>query len=88
LAKIVASIKVFPSDVTVDLGKLRDDVKRKLPPDAAVQMFEEEPIAFGLVALIAHITMPEKDGKMEEVERALKSIKNVSEIEVIMLRRI
>jgi len=48
----------------------------------------EEPIAFGLSALIAHIVLPEdRSGVLDEVESYLLKIKEVSQIETIMVRR-
>jgi len=89
LAKVLASIKVFPSDISVDLNGLRAQIEKALPEGASVHRFHEEPIAFGLVALIAQILLPEEiGGKMEEVEETLKSLKDVGEIQTIQVTRI
>lgn len=88
MTEIIASIKVFPSEVTTDLGKLREQIEKDLPDNASVFRFEEEPVAFGLVTLIAHIKMPDEEGKMEEVEKCLSSINDVSEIQPISVSRI
>jgi len=89
LAKVLASIKVFPADVSVSLEGLKSEIKSHLPAETSVYKFEEEPVAFGLVALIAHILLPEeKSGAMDEIEQALKSMKNISEIQVLMVRRV
>ena len=89
MANMMATIKVFPSDTTVDLQALKEQIKKGLPQETTVYKFEEEPIAFGLVAVIAHVIVPEeKTEKMGEVEGAIKSIKNVSDIQVTMMRRL
>jgi len=89
LARMMATIKVFPSDTTVSLESLRDQIKKGLPKETTLYKFDEEPIAFGLVALIAHIIVPEeKSEKMGEVEQAIKSIKDVSDLQVTMMRRL
>jgi len=83
MAKVLASIKIFPSDANIDLGGLKAKIQASLPAGSTVQRFEEEPIAFGLVALIAHILLPEDvEGKMDEVEEAIRSVELVSEIQV------
>jgi len=88
MAKVVVSVKIFPSDITVDLGLLKQKIERSLPEYASVYRFVEEPIAFGLVALIAHIVVPEeKPGGLDEVEKRLRGIDEISEIETIMVRR-
>jgi len=89
MARVIVSMKIFPSDVTVDLGLLKQKIERSLPEFASVHRFAEEPIAFGLVALIAHIVIPEdKPGGLDEVEKFLRGIDEISEIETIMVRRV
>mgnify|MGYP001104886656 CR=1 FL=1 len=87
MAKVVAQIKIFPTETTVDLGELRKKIENALPPQTSVARFDEEPIAFGLVALIARVVMPEEEGRMEKVEEALKSVENVGEIQVVNVWR-
>jgi len=89
LANIVISFKIFPSDATVDLNLLKEKIKKELPKFASVRGFAEEPIAFGLSALIAHIVLPEdRSGVLDEVENYLLKIKEVSQIETIMVHRV
>jgi elongation factor 1-beta len=87
LAKVVAQIKIFPTETTVDLAELRKKVEKALPLGATVARFDEEPIAFGLVALVVRVAMPEAEGQMDKVEDALKSVENVSEIQVVNVWR-
>lgn len=85
----MVSLKIFPSDIIADMTGLKDNVKRSLEGKATIYKFDEEPVAFGLVALIAHILMPEESsGIMDEIERSLKSINGISEVEVLVSRRI
>jgi elongation factor 1-beta len=87
LAKVIAQIKIFPTETTVDLVELRKKVEKALPAGTAVARFDEEPIAFGLVALVARVAMPEAEGQMDKVEEALKSVENVGEIQVVNVWR-
>ena len=69
----MVSMKIFPSDIVQDMKSFQEAVRKSLEGKASVYKFEEEPVAFGLVALIAHIVMPEDvEGRMEEVEQRLK----------------
>ncbi len=89
MAKVLVSIKIFPSDVTTDLNQLKKKIEKELPKYASVYKFAEEPIAFGLIALIAHIIIPEeKPGGLDEVETQLQKIDEISQIETLMVRRI
>lgn len=89
MAKVMVSLKIFPSDIVADMNALKDTIQKSLEGKATIYRFDEEPVAFGLVALVAHILMPEEaSGVMDEVERRLKSIAGVSEVEVLVSRRI
>jgi len=88
MAKILASIKIFPSDANIDLTALKSKIQSSLPAGSTVQKFEEEPVAFGLVALIAHVVLPEDaGGTMDQVEDAIRGVDLVSEIQVLRVGR-
>jgi len=89
MAEVIVSMKIFPSDITTDLDQLKKKIEKELPKYASVYRFDEEPIAFGLTALIAHIIIPEeKQGGLDEVEKQLQKIDGISQMETLMVRRI
>ena len=89
MAKVLASIKIFPTEANIDLNPLKAKVEASLPSGSTVQRFDEEPVAFGLVALIAHVVLPEDAaGHMDQVEEAIRSIDTVSEIQVLRMGRL
>lgn len=89
MGKVIVSFKIFPSDATVELDGLQDKVKEKLPEYASVYRFTQEPIAYGLNVLIAHIIIPEeKPGGLDKVEKRLQEIPEISQIQSLMVRRI
>ena len=89
MARVLVSLKIFPTDVDVDREKLKKDIERNLPEYAKVYQFEEEPIAFGLVALIVHVLIPEdRSGAIDEVELNLKKIEKISDFQTLMVRRV
>jgi len=88
LAKVLALIKIYPHEANIDLTPLKSKVEASLPTGSTVQRFEEEPVAFGLVALLAHVVLPEDAaGHMDSVEKAIRAIDMVSEIEVLRVGR-
>ena len=88
VAKVLASMKIYPTDITVDLQLLKEKIKKELPEDASVLQFAEEPVAFGLVALIAHISVPEnKPEVLDEVENKLRKIGEVNNVETFSVQR-
>jgi translation elongation factor aEF-1 beta len=89
LARVLVSLKIFPSDVKVNRDALKKEIEKNLPEYSSVYKFEEEPIAFGLVALIAHILIPEdKTGGIDEVEKSLRKIEKISDFQTLMVRRV
>jgi len=85
----MVSLKIFPSDIVADMNGLKETIKESLQGKATIYKFDEEPVAFGLIALIVHILISEEaSGIMDEVERRLKSIDGISEVEVLVSRRI
>ncbi len=89
MAKIVATLRILPKEVETNLEQLRRDLCNSLPNDTFVHSFDEEPIAFGLVALIAHIVLPDDEGGvMDRVETSVRSLESVSQVEVVMVRRV
>ncbi len=89
MANVVISFRIFPSEATVNLNLLKERITKGLPKFASIRDFAEEPIAFGLNALIAHITLPEdRSGVLDEVENYLLKIGEISQVETLMVRRI
>lgn len=71
------------------MNALKDKVRKALEGKATIYKYEEEPVAYGLVALVAHVLVPEEaQGRMDEVEDILKNVKGVSEVQVMVSRRI
>lgn len=88
MARVVASIKVYPQDVIISTDMIKEGITKALPSDVQVHKFVEEPIAYGLVALIAHIVFSESEGELEKVENAIKTVEGVGQIEIQMVRRV
>lgn len=85
----MVSYKIFPVDITVDFNELREKIEGCLPEFASIYGFGEEPIAFGLNALMAHIKIPEdKTGVLDKLESNLEQIGEISQVQSVMVRRI
>ena len=80
-------IKLMPSSPESDLEKIKEDAKKIIEEKGGKYCkFEEEPIAFGLKAIIAFFAWPEEQ-ELEELEEKLKKGDNVNSIQVIDMRR-
>jgi len=88
MTNVLVSVKIFPTDITIDLNQLKQQIEKSMPKEASVRKFAEEPIAFGLSALIAHILIPEdKSGELEKLENTIRKIEGVNSIDIFMVQR-
>ncbi|MEM3626904.1 MAG: elongation factor 1-beta [Candidatus Bathyarchaeia archaeon] len=88
MGNVIISYKIFPIDVTVDFEDLKSKIEKNLPEFASIYGYGEEPIAFGLKALLAHIKFPEdKTGLLDEFEKKLEGISEISQVQTVMVRR-
>jgi elongation factor 1-beta len=80
-------IKIMPTSPEVDLERIEETAKELVESMGGKNCnFEEEPIAFGLKAIIAFFAWPE-ELELEELENSLNGIEDVSSIQVIDMRR-
>jgi translation elongation factor aEF-1 beta len=88
MGSVVVSYKIFPVDIKVDFGELKKKIENCLPEFASIYGFGEEPIAFGLNLLIAHIKIPEdKSGVLDELEKKFGEMSEISQVQPGMVRR-
>jgi elongation factor 1-beta len=80
-------LKIMPESLDIELEELKEKVTAKITEvGGEVTKYEEEPIAFGLKALITFIRLPEsKDTSV--VEEAMKNVEGVSSSDIIDYRR-
>lgn len=83
MGDVIATIKVMPKDVKVDLAQLELKIRDAIQPDG----MKREPIAFGLVALIITKMIPDAGGELDKVEKKLRDIEGVGEVDVTDLTR-
>ncbi|MFA4955966.1 MAG: elongation factor 1-beta [Candidatus Methanoperedens sp.] len=87
MGEVAARIKIMPSGMDVDLNKLKEALTKVVPAGARVHAFSEEPVAFGLKALIAVIKVGDIEGGTEKVEEAFSKVKGVESVSVDELGR-
>ncbi len=88
MGSVIITYKVFPKDVIENFDELKEKIEKCLPEFASVYGYGEEPIAFGLKALLVQIKFPEdQTGILEEVEKKLEGISEISQFQTLMVRR-
>lgn len=88
MGEVLATIKMMPEGPDVDLEKIKSDIGNSIPSSTELHKIEEEPIAFGLVALNVMVVVDDAEGGTEEVEENLSKIEGITNIEVTDVRRL
>ena len=88
MGSVIVTYKVFPEDIVQNFDPLKKSIEECVPASSSVTGYGEEPIAFGLVALLVQVKFPEDmTGLVDEFEKKLETIKGVSQVQTMMVRR-
>lgn len=80
-------VKIMPTSPEADLEKIKEDAKAILEKEGAQNLsFSEEPVAFGLKAVIVKLAWDEEKST-DLAEEILSKIENVSSAQVTDYRR-
>ncbi len=82
MSKVAARMKVMPRDTDVDLDALQERLEESLPEGATVSRIDREDVAFGLVALLPTVIIPDDAGGTEAVEEAFQGVEGVESVKV------
>ncbi|HII94078.1 MAG TPA: elongation factor 1-beta [Methanosarcina sp.] len=88
MGDVAAKIKIMPESVDTDLAELKEKIKSVIPAGADLHGdIVEEPIAFGLKALIMTLIVNDEEGGTEPAEEAFAKISGVENVQVIDVNR-
>lgn len=88
MGKVAAKLKVMPQSPEMDLDELEERITTSLPEGAKIRGFQREDIAFGLVALLPTVIVPDEAGGTEAVEEAFQEVDGVESVSVEEVGRI
>jgi elongation factor 1-beta len=88
MGKVAAKLKVMPEEPEVDLDSLEGRIEDALPEGARINGFERDDIAFGLVALLPTVIVPDDAGGTEAVEDSISNVEAVESVDVRNVGRI
>ncbi len=89
MGSVIITYKIFPTDITVDFENLKKEIEKALPKFASIYGYGEEPIAYGLKALLVQVKFPEdKSGVLEEFEKKMEETSDISQVQTLNVRRI
>ena len=88
MAIVYITLKVMPEGVETDLNELAQNCREKIEGFGGnILDTKEEPIAFGLKAVIIRFSMSEEKGSTDSLEQEIKEMSSVAGVEVIDVRR-
>ncbi|MFQ5920629.1 MAG: elongation factor 1-beta [Nitrososphaerales archaeon] len=87
MARLVARIKVLPTDIDIELDNILGKLKSSLPDGMGIKKSAKEPIAYGLNALMVDFLLDDKEGQMDALENAVRQTEGVSEVQVVSISR-
>ncbi|MAG08590.1 elongation factor 1-beta [Candidatus Woesearchaeota archaeon] len=88
MTNVIVTMKIMPSSPDSDLKAIEEEAKKEISEfGGEVGKTEQEPIAFGLKALMLYFVMDESLGSTEDLEEKVKKIKDVNSVEVPDVRR-
>lgn len=88
MARVIATIKIMPSDPSVDLDKISKEAEKIiLDSSGTIMGIEKQPIGFGLVSLHVKFNFDEKNVSVDPIEELLKKVEGVESVEVIAISR-
>ena len=88
MGTVIITFKVFPEDIVENFDSLKKKIEGVLPEFSSVSGYGEEPVAFGLKALLVQVRFPEdKTGLLDEFEKKLETIQGVSQVQTLHVRR-
>jgi elongation factor 1-beta len=89
MGDVAAKIKIMPESVDTDLAELKEKLKSVIPEGADLHGdIVEEPIAFGLKALIVTLIVNDEEGGSEVAEEAFAKVSGVENVQVLEAYRI
>ncbi|MFQ5475359.1 MAG: elongation factor 1-beta [Candidatus Nanoarchaeia archaeon] len=88
MADAIITLKIMPESTETDLGALADAATEKIKAfGGEVGKKEEQPVAFGLKAVVLTFVMDEQLGSTETLENQISELKEVTSVDVTDVRR-
>lgn len=88
MAEVIITLKIMPERVDVDLDNLQKLVIEKITEFGGdVGKTEQEPIAFGLIAIKITFVSDESKGATDPLEEDIANLEGVAGVQTIDVRR-
>jgi elongation factor 1-beta len=82
MGRVFVKLRVMPSDVDVDLNRVKDEIARIKISDVEIKDMAIKPIAFGLKAIAVLAVMSDAEGVVDSFIAEIGKIEGVESVEV------
>jgi len=82
MGKVAVSMRVMPSSEEIAIDKTLENIKNIVKGEFSLGKGDIEEVAFGLKAIRLIIIMEDKEGLMDRIEKDIRSVDGVGEVEV------
>ena len=87
MARLLLKAKILPTGTEVDLDDIAKKIGSALKDEIKLLKYTKEPLAFGLYFINGEFSLDDKEGQMDSLENAVRSINGVGEFEVLGMSR-
>ena len=88
MGEVLTTMKIMPDSPEEDLEAIKATIESSMPEGARIHEITEEPIAFGLVAIILNFITDDGEGGSEPTEKMVQDIEGVASIEITGVGRL
>lgn len=88
MAVVIVTLKVMPEDPEVSLDKIKEEAEKAIKDFGGIMKgTEEEPVGFGLKALVIKFSVDESKGSPDPVAEAIEGMEGIRSAQVTMVSR-
>jgi len=87
MTRLLLRAKILPTGTEIDLDNIAKKIHSTLKDEIKLSKYTKEPLAFGLYFINAEFSLDDKEGQMDSLENAVRSIEGVGEFEVLGMSR-
>ena len=88
MGEVAVTYKVMPDSVEIDLENLKSGLESKLAKVCKLQGIDEQPVAFGLKALMVKLVIEDAEGTLDRVEGIIQEVQGVQSVDMTEMGRL